>query len=440
MRLIGFIGLGTMGYAMAENLLKHGYEIVVYNRTRSKAEMLAEGRAAVTVASSPKEVALEANVVVTMLGDDTSIEAAYYGTNGIFHGLRAGMTIIDCSTVSPALSRRLSRDIEGHLSDFIDAPVTGSKPAAESGTLTFMAGGQEEAIDDVRDVLLSMGRSLVHMGPSGAGSQTKLAHNLIVGVHAAALSEGLALASKAGVDPSKFLDVLASGGAASKLLELKRDKLLTRDFENQFSLKFMLKDLRLAAAFADDLQVPTPMLSSAKDLFRIGESRGLGELDLSAVVQCYEEWIGQTVSVAESEAKAAAGTGIGMGADTVGRASEADDSDRRRAPRVMLNIPLHISIYQWEQEGSFSGQQIEATLGDLSESGLQVRSSFPLAMDMFVVIHFPQEAELPPITGRIIRVVPDQGAFRYGCMLSGLPPFVRIQLEGYLHSRASEAL
>ncbi|HZG78866.1 MAG TPA: NAD(P)-dependent oxidoreductase, partial [Paenibacillus sp.] len=290
MRTIGFIGLGTMGAPMALNLLNKGYEVVLYNRTRDRAESVAAGRPAAEVVSSPKEVARESDVVITMLGDDASVEAVYYGANGIFGALRAGMTVIDCSTVSPELSRRIAADAEEHLADFLDAPVTGSKPAAESGTLLFMVGGREETLDSVRDVLAAMGRGVVHMGPSGAGSQTKLAHNAIVGINGAAVAEGLALAVKAGVDPAKFLDVVGSGGAASRFLELKRDKLLQGDYSNQFSLKFMLKDLRLASAFADELQVPTPVLSATKELFQIGEARGLGELDFSSIAQCFEEW------------------------------------------------------------------------------------------------------------------------------------------------------
>ncbi len=436
MRTIGFIGLGTMGAPMALNLLHKGFEVVLYNRTRNRAEQLAAGRPSATVASSPKEVARESDVVVTMLGDDASVESVYYGANGLFGALRAGMTVVDCSTVSPDLSRRLAADVEEHLADFLDAPVTGSKPAAENGTLLFMVGGREEALDGVRDVLAAMGRGAVHMGPSGAGSQTKLAHNAIVGINGAALAEGLALAVKAGVDPSKFLDVVGSGGAASRFLELKREKLLSGDYSNQFSLKFMLKDLRLASALSDELRVPTPVLSATKELFRIGESRGLGELDFSSIIQCFEDWTqtsvrGAAPSTNRSDAPASP-------AAPAPAAAAGKSDDRRRAPRIALNIPLHISVYQWQQEGSFSGQQIEATLYDLSESGLQVVSSFPLAVDMFVVIHFPQEAELPPITGKIIRVVPDRGAFRYGCMLSGMPPFVRLQLEEYLQSKAKE--
>jgi 3-hydroxyisobutyrate dehydrogenase-like beta-hydroxyacid dehydrogenase len=434
MRTIGFIGLGTMGAPMALNLLNKGYEVVLYNRTRDRAESVAAGRPSATVASSPKEVARESDVVITMLGDDASVEAVYYGASGLFGALRAGMTVVDCSTVSPDLSRRIAADAEEHLADFLDAPVTGSKPAAESGTLLFMVGGREETLDSVRDVLAAMGRGVVHMGPSGAGSQTKLAHNAIAGIIGAGVAEGLALAAKAGVDPAKFLDVVGSGGAASRFLELKRDKLLQGDYSNQFSLKLMLKDLRLASALSDELQVPTPVLSATKELFQIGETRGLGELDFSAIVRCFEEWT--HASVRGGSAPAQAGSDAPDAQQEAAQAARQND-DRRRAPRVALNIPLHISVYQWQQEGSFSGQQIEATLYDLSESGLQVRSAFPLAVDMFVVIHFPQEADLPPITGKIIRVVPDRGAFRYGCMLSGLPPFVRLQLEEYLQAKAN---
>lgn len=490
MRVIGFVGLGTMGAPMALNLLNKGYEVILCNRTRSRAEAVAEGQPAAVIAGSPAEVAREADVVVTMLGDDASVEAAYFGAGGLFAGVRAGLTFIDCSTVSPPLSRRLGQAAEARLADFLDAPVTGSQPAAERAELTFIVGGREESLDAVRDILSAMGRSIVHMGPTGTGSETKLANNTVFGIHAAALAEGLAIVAKAGIDPEKFFSVLAGGGAAGRLQELKRDKLLQRDYTSQFSLKFMLKDLRLASAFADELRVPTPVLSGVKELFQIGEARGLGELDLTAILQCYEEWAGITVggglqvggtagagasrveasapgapatgsTAAGSKSPAVAGTTFGgagaAGSSSFGtaaasaatrafstsaqgaatsRPSVPKPDDRRRAPRVALNIPLHISVYQWEQEGSFSGQQIEATLYDLSEGGLQVRSPFPLAADMFVVIHFPQEADLPPITGRIIRVVADGDAFRYGCMLSGLPPFVRIQLEDYLRSKS----
>jgi 3-hydroxyisobutyrate dehydrogenase-like beta-hydroxyacid dehydrogenase len=293
MRQIGFIGLGTMGGPMAENLLRKGYEVTVYNRSRAKAEALVSLGA--KVADTPAQVAKTASILFTMLGDDTSVESIYYDADGLLSGAQAGAMMIDCSTVSPALSRRLAQDLAQEQVSFLDAPVTGSKPAAINGTLLFMVGGEAETLSAAQDVFLAMGREIVHMGPSGMGSQTKLAHNAMVGIHAAALAEGLSLALKAGLDPAKFLSVVQSGGAASKQVELKRDKLLQRDFSNQFSLKLMLKDLRLASEMAAHHQVPTPMLAETQTLFQMGQTQGLGELDLCSIIQLYEQWTGVKV-------------------------------------------------------------------------------------------------------------------------------------------------
>jgi len=141
-----------------------------------------------------------------------------------------------------------------------------------------------------------MGRSIIYMGPSGSGSTAKLAHNTIVGINIAALVEGLAIATSGGIDSSAFLELVNSGGAASKMAELKTPKLLDRDFSVQFSLELMLKDLRLSSVLSDNLKTPTPMLEAAKSIFQIGESKGLGALDVSALGQCYEEWIGKQLS------------------------------------------------------------------------------------------------------------------------------------------------
>lgn len=437
MRTIGFIGLGTMGLPMAQNLLKKGFNVIAYNRTGSKVDSLsAQGAES---ADSPKEVARTADVVVTMLSDNPSVEEVYYGSNGILSGIRPGMTVIDSSTISPGLVRKIASDLQDHMADFLDAPVTGSKPAAIDGTLLFMVGGKKEVLEDVEDILSAMGSKIVHMGPSGSGSKTKLAANAMVGIHAAALMEGLSIATKSGVDPEKFLQIVRGGAANSRQAELKGDKILDRDFSNQFSLKLMLKDLMLGAGLANELRVPMPLLENAKNVFQMGYSKGLGEQDVSSLIQCYEDWAGVEVKRLSKSAEAVTGGGAagagGAGAD----AADVAGRERRKARRVPMNIDLHISVYQWEQEGAFSGQQVYAQLYDLSESGLQIRSKFPLAADMFVVIHFPQEAELPPITGKIIRVVNDGDAFRYGCMLSGIPPYVRLKLEDYLRQKQSEA-
>lgn len=414
---IGFIGLGTMGMPMAINLLKNGYAVTVYNRTASKAEQLQALGA--TVLSSPAQVAKETDIIFTNVSDDRALLEIVLGSGGIIEGVHPGLTVIDCSTVSPETSRKVYGELTAHFADFLDAPVTGSKPAAEAGTLVFMIGGRQETFEEQADLFDVLGSKALYMGPSGSGSYAKLAHNAIVGINAIGLMEGISIATKAGLDPEKFLEIVTAGGANSRQAELKGSKIVNRDFSNQFSTALMLKDLLLALQLTGGFQLPTPLLHAATTIFQMGLSKGLGDQDLSSVIQCYEDWMKQQVQklppppVVKDEPKS---------------------SDRRRANRISLGIKLHLSVYQWEQEGSFSGQNIEGTLHDLSESGLSIGSSYPLSHDMFIVIHFPQEANLPPITGKIIRIEAKEGEFRYGCMLSGLPPYTRIKLEDYIKS------
>jgi 3-hydroxyisobutyrate dehydrogenase-like beta-hydroxyacid dehydrogenase len=403
---VGFIGLGTMGKPMAINLLKKGFAVTVYNRTADKAaEVTALGAVAV---STPAEAAQEADVIITMLSNDAVVLEVLLGRSGILGSLSAGQTVIDCSTVSPETSRQLHEALLERAVDFLDAPVTGSKPGAENGTLVFMVGGSYATTDKLRPVFEAMGTKIVYMGPSGSGSSAKLAHNTIAAVNLLGFIEGLSMATKAGLDPERFVEIVLAGGASSKQAELKGSKIVNRDFTNQFSLQLMLKDLLLAGNLSDSYQLPLPLQKAATGLFQMGLSKGLGDHDMSAVVQCYEDWM-QTEII-----------------------KHAVGAERRRTTRLHLNIPLLLSVYQWEQEGAFIGQTIEGKLYDLSETGIQIVSPFPLAQDMFVVIHFPQEADLPPITARVIRIETDNGKFRYGCMLSGLAPYVRLKIEDYI--------
>jgi len=431
MKRIAFIGLGTMGKPMAANLIHKGYTVTVYNRTLEKTEELV--RLGADTALTPAEAAHGADVLITMLSNDEVLLNTFYSEYGVLSGLHPALSIIDCSTVAPQTSRRLADELAAHYVDFLDAPVTGSKPAAEAGTLTFMVGGNEEVFEEHRDLFAAMGSKALYLGPSGSGSYAKLAHNTMVGINAIGLMEGLAIAVKAGVKPDQFLEIVRSGGANSKQAELKGDKILDRDFSNQFSLKLMLKDLLLAAQVGRSFQLPTPTLHAVSSVFQMGLSKGLGDLDLSSVIQVYEDWMHETV-----ERPAPAGTAAATAAEK--QATPLSSRERRRDTRVQLNIKLLLSVYQWEQEGSFSGQNIAGTLYDLSESGLQISSDFPLAQDMFIVIHFPQEAELPPITARVIRIEAKADQFRYGCMLSGLPPYVRIKLEQYIQEHIEYAL
>ncbi|AIQ67412.1 NAD(P)-dependent oxidoreductase [Paenibacillus graminis] len=293
MKQIGFIGLGTMGAPMASNLLRSGFEVTVYNRTASKSEPLrAEGA---QVAATPQDAAEGKDVIITMISNDDSIREVFYGTGGILAVLKPGTTVVDSSTISPGLAKEIAAAVEERGGNFLDAPVTGSKPAAIEGTLVFMVGGSAEVIDQHRDIFDSMGRLLLHMGGNGSGAVAKLAHNAMVGIHNVALAEGFSIAVKSGVPADKFLELVKNGSAGSKQAELKGQKIIDNDFSNQFSLALMLKDLKLASSLSDSTGVPSPMLGVAKSMFQAGFNHGYGDEDLSAVVKSYEEWIGQKI-------------------------------------------------------------------------------------------------------------------------------------------------
>ncbi|MUT67557.1 NAD(P)-dependent oxidoreductase [Paenibacillus sp. NEAU-GSW1] len=295
---IGFIGLGVMGLGMAANLLRKGYDVTVFNRTPGKAGELAALGA--KEASSPAVIAASSDIVITMISNDDAIRAVYFGENGIIGALRSGATVIDSSTISPELARELAASAAEKGAHFLDAPVTGSKPAAEGGTLVFMVGGDADVLSKAEDVLLAMGRKILHMGANGSGSTAKLAHNTIVGINTVGLVEGMAIAASGGIDGKAFLELVQSGGAASRTAELKGDKILDSNYDVQFSLALMLKDLRLSSVLSDGLKVPTPMLEAAKSQLQIGDAMGLADFDMSVVAKAYEQWIGRKIGGGEA--------------------------------------------------------------------------------------------------------------------------------------------
>jgi 3-hydroxyisobutyrate dehydrogenase len=291
---IGFIGLGTMGLPMATNLINKGFEVTVYNRTTSKCQSLIDQGA--TIALTPREATVGQDVIITMVSNDDSIRSIYYGEDGILQSLHSSNTVIDSSTISPELVKQLATEVNERGGHFLDAPVTGSKPAAIDGTLVFMIGGSADVIAQESDIFDTLGKKVLHMGPNGSGAVAKLAHNTMVGINNLALVEGLSMASKAGIPADTFLELVQLGSAGSKAADLKGRKIIDHDFSNQFSLQLMLKDLKLASSLTDSIGLPTPMLNLAKSLFQAGQSEGFGEEDLSAVVKCYETWIGHTIA------------------------------------------------------------------------------------------------------------------------------------------------
>lgn len=293
MKKVGFIGLGTMGAPMAANLLKQNFEVTVYNRTAAKCEPLISLGA--HAAATPREAASQVDTVITMVSDDASIAAVYEGEDGLLAGLGQGTTVIDCSTISPALVRETASRVAARGGSFLDAPVTGSSPAAIDGTLVFMVGGPADVLQRQMDILDCLGKKVLHMGDNGTGAIAKLAHNTIVGINNLALAEGFSIAAKSGLPAERFLELVQLGSAGSKAAELKGRKIIEHDFTNQFSLALMLKDLKLASSLTDGASIPSPMLQVAKSLFQAGQTQGYGDEDLSSVVKIYEAWIGQKI-------------------------------------------------------------------------------------------------------------------------------------------------
>lgn len=283
-----------MGLPMATNLINKGFEVTVYNRTASKCQPLIDQGA--TIALTPREATNGTDVVITMVSNDDSIRSIYYGEEGILDAVRSGTTVIDCSTISPELVKQLATEVNKRGAHFLDAPVTGSSPAAIDGTLVFMVGGSADIITNQSVIFDTLGKRVLHMGPNGSGAVAKLAHNTMVGINNLALVEGFSIASKSGIPADTFLELVQLGSAGSKAADLKGRKIIDHDFTNQFSLQLMLKDLKLASSLTDSIGVPTPMLNLAKSLFQTGQSEGFGEEDLSAVVKCYEAWIGHTIA------------------------------------------------------------------------------------------------------------------------------------------------
>jgi 3-hydroxyisobutyrate dehydrogenase-like beta-hydroxyacid dehydrogenase len=297
MMKVGFIGLGTMGHPMAQNLLKEGFELTVYNRTKEKTETLKQQGAA--VANSPKEVALQCDVVFTVLTADAAVEDVVLGENGIVNGVHPGLIVVDSSTISPSTSIRVAAALSRHGADMLDAPVTGSEPQAIEGTLTFMAGGKKDLFEKCMPLFLAMGKGAYYMGENGKGSYTKLANNTMSAINLLSFVEGLTIAAKAGIDPDVFVKVVSGGGGKNAMVENKSSKIFSRDFAPQFMTQLIHKDLGLASNVAKELEISTPIMALAKEIFQMAKAKGYGSEDMSAVIKCYEEWAGITVEKAK---------------------------------------------------------------------------------------------------------------------------------------------
>ncbi|MBS3975386.1 MAG: NAD(P)-dependent oxidoreductase [Syntrophomonadaceae bacterium] len=290
MKKIGFIGLGIMGGPMAGHLLNAGYEMTVYNRTLSKAKPLAEKGA--KIAASPADVARDSEVVIIMVKADAEVQEVLWGEKGVVAGAAPALTVINSSTISPKTSIKLAQELPRYGIEILDAPVTGSGVQAREAKLTFMAGGKKEVFSDCLPLFHVMGKQAFYMGQSGTGSYAKIANNVMLAINLLSVAEGLTIATKAGIDPETFAQVVAGGGARSGMLETKTPKIVKRDFSPAFGTAMLYKDLGLAYDLAKELEVPTPVLAAAREVIRIALNKGLAEEDVCSVVKCYEEWAG----------------------------------------------------------------------------------------------------------------------------------------------------
>lgn len=284
---VGFVGLGIMGSGMAANLLKEGFEVCVYNRTRSRCLELEKLGA--KTAETPADAARGATVVVTMLADPPAIKEAVLGNGGVIEGLEPGSVLIDCSTVDPDTTSATRAAAESRGAAFLDSPVTGSKSAAESGELVMMIGGDDKTLAAVRPVLDAMSSRIIHAGPSGSGTMLKLCFNLFVSHMAASLAEALSLGVKSGLKPETILEAVMAGKIQSPFYEWKGNCIADRDFSTNFSTKLMHKDTGMIMSAAQGLGVPLPVTAAVKELFQMAKCRGLEDEDFCSVAKVIEQ-------------------------------------------------------------------------------------------------------------------------------------------------------
>ena len=286
--VIGFIGLGIMGKPMARNLLKAGYSLVVHNRSRPAANELEKEGA--KVAGSPQEVAAQTELVITMLPDSPDVEQVVAGNRGVFEGAQPGTLLIDMSTISPVVARRLAAEAEARALDMLDAPVSGGEVGAISAALSIMIGGKASAVERAMPIFQALGKNIVHVGEAGAGQVAKAANQVVVGLTIAAVSEALVLATKAGVDPAKVRQVLLGGFAQSRILDAHGQKMLERNFKPGFRIRLHEKDLSIALATGREYGVPLLLTAVVDQMMNTMKAMGKGDLDHAGLVTLIEEW------------------------------------------------------------------------------------------------------------------------------------------------------
>jgi len=287
---VGYIGLGLMGKSIARNILKAGFSVVVHNRSRVAVdELVAEGAIA---ANSPKEVASQVDVVFTSLPDTPDVEQVILGKNGIIEGARDGLIYIDNSTIKPATARKIAEKLSEKKVFALDAPVSGGDLGARNATLTVMVGGDASALEKAMPILEAMGKTITHVGDSGAGQVAKAANQIMVAAQMVAMGELLVFSKKAGVDPRKVVEAIKGGAAQCWTLDVKPPRLFDGNRNPGFKAHMQLKDLRIIQETAREYSIPVPSTAENTKLFQQMVDLGMGELDNSAVVGVIEQLAG----------------------------------------------------------------------------------------------------------------------------------------------------
>jgi 3-hydroxyisobutyrate dehydrogenase len=289
---VGFVGLGIMGSRQAANLAKAGYELTVFNRTRERAEAWAAEHGG-HVAGSPRQVAERSEIVITMVVDGAQVEAMLLGDDGALAGARDGALFVDMSTIAPTDARRLAATLRERGHGFVDAPVTGSSPKAEAGTLTIMCGGTEEDVARARPLFEVMGEKIVHAGAAGQGQAVKVLSQGVTAVNCATLAQAITVGRRAGLDLEALLEVMTGGSADSTMRQLKGRPMLEHDFTPLFKLEHMLKDVQLCLQESRGAGAAFPFAALAGELYSAGVGRGLAEQDCAAVLEVVEGLAGE---------------------------------------------------------------------------------------------------------------------------------------------------
>lgn len=290
---IGFIGLGIMGKPMSRNLLKAGFELIVYDIDETAVKIIE--KAGAKPASSPKEVAQNSDVIITMLPKASIGKSVLEDENGILAGIKENSVVIDMSSVSPVASKEFAQMVEAKKCKFLDAPVSGGEIGAVNATMAIMIGGDEAVVERVHPILEALGKSITVVGPNGSGSVAKLANQIMVNLNIAAVAEALVLATKAGADPKRVFEAVRGGFAGSAVLEEKAPMMYSRNFKAGGPIYINLKDITNVVATADELDVPLILTPQLKEIMISLKATGHNNDDHSSIVQFYEKIAGVTV-------------------------------------------------------------------------------------------------------------------------------------------------